>query len=44
MMNNNAWEKVEELLVEADFYRRDHRLIFRAMGTIRVGLIISLNW
>ena len=31
MMNNAAWEKVEELLVADDFYRRDHRLIFRSM-------------
>ena len=34
MMNNNAWEIVEELLVEDDFYRRDHRLIFRSMSTL----------
>ncbi len=34
MMNDKAWEKVEELLVEDDFYRRDHRLIFRAMSVL----------
>jgi len=34
MMNNSAWEKVEELLVEDDFYRRDHRLIFRSMTVL----------
>ena len=34
MMDNGAWEKVEELLVEDDFYRRDHRLIFRSMSVL----------
>jgi len=34
MMNNDAWEIVEELIVEDDFYRRDHRLIFRSMSTL----------
>jgi len=34
MMNNKAWEQVEELLVEEDFYRRDHRLIFSSMGVL----------
>ena len=34
MMNNSAWEKVEEILVEDDFYRRDHRLIFRSMSVL----------
>ena len=34
MMDNKAWEKVEELLVEEDFYRRDHRLIFRSMSVL----------
>ena len=37
MMNNRAWEKVEELLVEDDFYRRDHRLIFRSMIELTIN-------
>src|SRR5690606_18909862 len=28
---NTAWERVAELVSEADFYRHDHRLIFRAL-------------
>jgi len=37
MINDKAWEKVEELLVEEDFYRRDHRLIFRAMTVLAIN-------
>ncbi len=32
MLDNKAWERVEENLVEKDFYRHDHRLIFNAMS------------
>ncbi len=31
MLDNEAWDKVADLVVEEDFYRRDHRLIFRAI-------------
>jgi replicative DNA helicase len=31
LLDNDAWEKVSERLVEDDFYRKDHRLIFRAL-------------
>ncbi|HSC47457.1 MAG TPA: replicative DNA helicase [Gammaproteobacteria bacterium] len=31
MINNAAWEKVADRVVEEDFYRQDHRLIFGAM-------------
>ncbi|MBE0510491.1 MAG: replicative DNA helicase [Gammaproteobacteria bacterium] len=31
MLDNNAWDKASDLVVEEDFYRRDHRLIFRAI-------------
>lgn len=34
MLDNQAWDKVSEKLVEEDFYRKDHRLIFRAMATL----------
>ena len=32
MLDNNAWDNVADILVEEDFYRRDHRLIFRAIS------------
>ncbi|MBI2381513.1 MAG: replicative DNA helicase [Gammaproteobacteria bacterium] len=32
MLDNQGWDKVSEAIVEADFYRHDHRLIFRAMA------------
>jgi replicative DNA helicase len=34
MLDNGAWDQVADRLTEEDFYRRDHRLIFRAMATL----------
>lgn len=34
MLSNEAWDKVADRLVEEDFYRRDHQLIFRAIGQL----------
>ncbi len=31
MLSNEAWDRVADRLMEDDFYRRDHRLIFRAI-------------
>lgn len=31
MLENTAWERISELVSEGDFYRHDHRLIFRAL-------------
>jgi len=32
MLDNNAWDQVADNIIEDDFYRRDHRLIFRAIA------------
>jgi replicative DNA helicase len=34
MLDNSAWEKVGDLVTEADFYRPDHRLIFSAVRVL----------
>ena len=34
MLDNRAWDEIAELLSEEDFYRKDHRLIFRAIGSL----------
>lgn len=34
MLDNKAWERVGDKLVADDFYRRDHRLIFDAIGEL----------
>ena len=34
MLSTEAWDKVADRLVEEDFYRRDHQLIFRAIGQL----------
>jgi replicative DNA helicase len=34
MLDNGSWDKVADLIVEQDFYRRDHQLIFRAIAQL----------
>jgi replicative DNA helicase len=34
MLDNLGWDKVADVITEDDFYRRDHRLIFRAISTL----------
>lgn len=34
MLDNNGWDKVADVITEDDFYRRDHRLIFRAISSL----------
>jgi len=32
MLDNRSWEKIADLVTEDDFYRHDHRLVFRAVS------------
>jgi len=34
MLDERAWERIADKLDESDFYRKDHRLIFRAIGEL----------
>lgn len=34
MLDNNAWERVSDQVSDGDFYRHDHRLIFRAIARL----------
>ncbi len=34
MLSPDSWDRIADRLVEEDFYRRDHRLIFRAIGDL----------
>lgn len=34
LLNNDAWDRVGDILTEADFYRSEHRLIFAAIGAM----------
>jgi replicative DNA helicase len=34
LLDNAGWELIADLLIEEDFYRHDHRLIFRAIGDL----------
>ena len=34
MIDNSTWDEVAEVAVESDFYRQDHRLIFRAIADL----------
>ncbi len=31
MLNNDAWDKIADIILVSDFYRQDHRLIFKAI-------------
>jgi replicative DNA helicase len=37
LLDNQAWDRVNDLLVENDFYRHEHKLIFGAIGTLVNG-------
>ncbi len=32
MLDNETWDQVSEIVAEDDFYRHDHRMIFRAVA------------
>ena len=34
MLDNGAWDKIADLIVEQDFYRREHQLIFSAISSL----------
>src|SRR5690554_4241601 len=34
MLDNNAWERILDQVSDNDFYRHDHRLIFRAVARL----------
>jgi len=34
MLDNNAWDTVSEVVTEDNFYRHDHRLVYRTMGKL----------
>ncbi len=34
LLDNGTWDQVADVLVETDFYRHDHRLIFRAISEL----------
>ncbi|MGU3625702.1 replicative DNA helicase [Comamonas testosteroni] len=34
LLDNNAWERVGDLLNDGDFYRHEHKLIFEAIGKL----------
>ena len=34
LLDNNAWDKVNDILVDSDFYRYEHRQIFAAIGAL----------
>lgn len=34
MLDNEAWDQIADVVTEKDFYRRDHRMIFRAVADL----------
>ena len=37
LLDNQAWDRVNDLLVDNDFYRHEHKLIFTAIGNLING-------
>ena len=37
LLDNQAWDRVNDLLVDHDFYRHEHKLIFTAIGNLING-------
>lgn len=37
LLDNTAWDRISDILGEQDFYRADHRLIFRHIGELIEG-------
>jgi replicative DNA helicase len=37
MLDHKSWDKVADVVTAADFYRKDHRLIFGAIATLSEG-------
>jgi replicative DNA helicase len=34
MLDNSAWDKIADVIVESDFYRKDHRIIFAGIAAL----------
>jgi replicative DNA helicase len=34
MLDNNAWDQIADIITEEDFYRRDHRFIYRSISDL----------
>ena len=34
MLDNETWDQVAEILTESDFYRHEHRLVFKTLGAL----------
>ncbi len=34
LLDNNAWDKIADLINESDFYRQDHRLVYRHISLL----------
>jgi replicative DNA helicase len=37
LMDNRAWDRVSDMLIEADFYRLEHRLVYAAIGSLIIA-------
>ena len=34
MLDNNAWDKIADIIVKSDFYRKDHQIIFEGISSL----------
>ena len=41
LLENSAWNRIADMVTEADFYRADHKHIYRAIGELTERPTIS---
>ena len=34
MLDNSAWDKIADIIVKSDFYRKDHQIIFDGISSL----------
>ena len=49
LIDNEAWERIADIVIEQDFYRRDHRIVFTAIRALAdqgrpVDTVTTADW
>ena len=49
LIDHEAWDRIADLLIEQDFYRRDHRMVFAAIRTLAdqgrpIDTVTTADW
>ena len=44
LLENSAWDRIADLITEADFYRADHRLIYRHISKLVANTRLAIDY